>query len=232
MDKVLVITGGSRGIGLATIKLFVDDGYRAINISRSPTNLELATQIKADLSDPNWIEKTQIQLLQSLAAPDQITLIHNAALLLKDNINSAADFSRVMQINLIAAQQLNELLLPKMNSGSSILYVGSTLSKKAVANTLSYSTSKHAVLGLMRATCQDLIGSGIHTASVCPGFTDTEMLREHIGQDEEILEALGEANAFGRLVSPKEIASCLKFCSDSPAINGASIDAHLGQIEH
>ena len=232
MDKVLIITGGSRGIGLATIQTFVAEGYRAINISRSPTNLDLATQINADLSETSWIEGIREQLLQSLGEPDQITLIHNAALLLKDNINSAADFSQVMQINLIAAQQLNELLLPKMNSGSSILYVGSTLSKKAVANTLSYSTSKHAVLGLMRSTCQDLIGSGIHTASVCPGFTDTEMLREHIGQDEEVMKMLGEANAFSRLVDPKEIARCLKFCSDNPAINGTSIDANLGQVEH
>lgn len=232
MDKALVITGGSRGIGLATIQAFVADGYRAINISRSPTDLTLATQINADLSETNWIEGAREQLLQSLGKPDQITLIHNAALLLKDSINSAADFARVLQINLIAAQQLNELLLPKMNSGSSILYVGSTLSKKAVANTLSYSTSKHAVLGLMRATCQDLIGTGIHTASVCPGFTDTEMLREHIGQDEEILKALGKANAFDRLVNPKEIAGCLKFCADNPAINGTSIDANLGQVEH
>lgn len=232
MDKLLIITGGSRGIGLATIRTFVEDGYRAINLSRSPTDQAMATQYDVDLSDPNWPQQARGGLLDLVATPDLIVLIHNAALLLKDNLENAPEFARVMQINLIAAQQLNQLVLPVMKPGSSILYVGSTLSKKAVANTLTYSTSKHAVLGLMRATCQDLVGQNIHTASVCPGFTDTEMLRDHIGQDEEVIKMLGEANAFGRLVDPGEIASCLKFCAENPAINGTVIDAHLGQIEH
>jgi 3-oxoacyl-[acyl-carrier protein] reductase len=68
-----------------------------------------------------------------------------------------------------------------MGPGSSVLYVGSTLSEKAVPGSFSYVVSKHAQLGMMRATCQDLMGTGIHTAMVCPGFTDTEMLRNHLG---------------------------------------------------
>ena len=232
MDRLLIITGGSRGIGLATIRAFVSDGYRAINLSRSPTDLDLATQCKVDLSDTDWPRQVGGDLLDLVGTPDRIVLIHNAALLLKDSLQDAPEFARVMQVNLIAAQQLNQLMLPRMKPGSSILYLGSTLSKTAVANTLTYSTSKHAVLGLMRATCQDLIGQSIHTPSICPGFTDTGMLRDHIGQDEEIMKILGEANAFGRLVNPEERANCLKFCAENPAINGAEIDANLGQIEH
>lgn len=232
MDKVLVITGGSRGIGLATLKLFAKTQYRVINISRSNTDTSCASQITADFQDPNWVTTARKEILEQVGEADQITLIHNAALLVKDSLEAAAAFSKVMQINLLAPQQLNEILLPKMNPGSSILYVGSTLSHKAVANTLSYSSSKHGVLGLMRATCQDLIGKGIHTACICPGFTDTEMLRDHIGQDAEILKALGEGNGFGRLVQPQEIADSLKFCAENPAINGTALDVHLGQIEH
>ena len=57
-------------------------------------------------------------------------------------------------------------LLPLMPSGSSVLFVGSTLSEKAVKGAFSYVVSKHAQLGMMRATCQDLMGRGIHTALV------------------------------------------------------------------
>lgn len=232
MSKVLVITGGSRGIGLASVELFAKSGYRVINLSRQATNPEWAQQIFTDMSEPDWIDKISEPLRDALGEADQISLIHNAALLLKDNVRQVEDFSRVMQVNLIAAQQLNQTLLPLMKPGSSILYIGSTLSHKAVANTLSYSTSKHAVMGLMHATCQDLFNTGIHTACVCPGFTDTEMLRSHIGEDEEVIKRLGSGNAFGRLVQPDEIAKCLLFCAENPAINGSSLDANLGQLEN
>ena len=136
-----------------------------------------------------------------------------------------------MDINLIAPHTLNQLVIPFMHTGSSIIYIGSTLSEKAVANTYSYVVSKHAMIGMMRATCQDLAGSGIHTACVCPGFTDTEMLREHVGKDQEVLSSIAAMSTFGRLVSPIEVATTIKFAAENPVINGAVIHANLGQIE-
>ena len=136
-----------------------------------------------------------------------------------------------MQVNLIAPVQLNRLVLPLMERGSAILYVGSTLSVKAVANTCSYSTSKHALVGLMRATCQDLAGSGIHTACVCPGFTETDMLRELAGHDAAVLDSLAQNVTMGRLIDPVEIAETLYFCARQPVINGATVQANLGQFE-
>ena len=54
---------------------------------------------------------------------------------------------------------------------------------KAVPNSFSYILSKHAQVGIMRATRQDLMGKGIHTALINPGFTDTEMLQKHLNND-------------------------------------------------
>ena len=95
----------------------------------------------------------------------------------------------------------------------------------------SYVISKHAQLGMMRATCQDLMGSGIHTALVCPGFTDTEMLRTHIGTDPEVEQAVASLNSFNRLIDPLEIAELLLWCHQHPVINGAVLHANLGQKE-
>ena len=97
-----------------------------------------------------------------------ISLIHSAGLLLKDSIEdvSSENFMRVLQVNIISATQLNQILLPFMANGSSIIYIGSTLSEKGVANSCSYVTSKHAVVGLMRSTTQDLVDKGIHTTCI------------------------------------------------------------------
>lgn len=233
MKKVLVITGASRGIGFATAERFQTEGYEVVNLSRSPIDSAMGNHISVDLSNTSWVASCSEELLSLVKDADQVVVIHNASLLLKDNVNSAsADFAKVLQINLIASQQLNELLLPTMPPGSSIHYVGSTLSEKAVANTLTYVTSKHATLGLMRATCQDLMGTGIHTTCVCPGFTDTEMLRDHVGNDQSILEAISKTNAFGRLGKPEEIAKTLFFAATNSIVNGTIIHANLGQREN
>ena len=160
-------------------------------------------------------------------------LIHNAAKLINDTLLSAQSeaLADVLNINVIAPQRLNQALVPLMSAGSAILYIGSTLSEKAVANSFSYVTSKHAMVGMMRASCQDLASTGIHTACICPGFTNTEMLRAHVGESEETLQAIGGLSTFGRLIEPSEIADTIVFCAENPVINGAVIHANLGQKE-
>jgi len=127
---------------------------------------------------------------------------------------------------------LNRALMPLMSNGSSVLYVGSTLSEKAVAGAYSYIVSKHAQLGMMRATCQDLMGRGIHTALICPGFTDTTMLRQHVGHDETVLTSLGQMNSYGRLIAPSEIGELILWAHHHPVINGSVMHGNLGQLEH
>ena len=85
---------------------------------------------------------------------------------------------------------------------------------------------------MMRAICQDMMGTGVHTALICPGFTDTEMLRNHIGHDEEIVSAISAMNSFGRLVQPEEIARLIVWAHGNPVINGAVLHGNLGQVEH
>ena len=84
----------------------------------------------------------------------------------------------------------------------------------------------------MRATCQDLKDRKVHTACICPGFTDTEMLHEHAGYSDETLRAMAGLCTYGRLISPAEIADTLFFCATHPVVNGTVLHANLGQIEH
>lgn len=234
MDKILVITGGSRGIGLATAQCFAEKGYRVINLSRQAPPLNDIEHLAVDLCDIDWPKHCGNALLERVNDAEQITLVHNAGTLNKDTVRDiqAETFQRVMQLNVIAASQLNQLLLPKMKTGSSILYISSTLGEKGVANTCSYVSSKHAQIGLMKAGCQDLFGSGIHSVAICPGFTDTEMLRDHVGNNAEVLNYFAGLSAFNRLLAPEEIANTLWFCANTPAINGSVIHANLGQLEN
>lgn len=229
--KCLVITGASAGIGLHTAEAFVKAGYEVINLSRRRCPLTTVTHINCDLSEPGFIESVGTQMSSTLKQADQVVLIHNAAKLTNDSAveTPSNNLRDVMEINLIAPNTLNYFVLPYMQSGSSILYVGSTLSEKAVPNSFSYVTSKHAMVGMMRSTCQDLAGRGIHTACICPGFTDTEMLRDHVPQD--VMPQIAAMSAYERLVNPDEIAATLLWAAQNPVINGSIMHANLGQVE-
>ena len=230
MRRGVVVTGGSRGIGLATARLFQSLGYEVISLSRSAPPTAEIEHLAADITDQGSVERGAEALVQRVADWDQTVLIHNAAIHRHDAVAtlSPRDFLAVLSANLAAPQALNQALIPVMKPGSSILYVGSTLAEKAVAGAASYVASKHGMIGLMRATCQDMAGRGIHTACICPGFTDTEMLRAHLG---DAVEAITGMVAAGRLVEPDEIARLVMFCAENPALNGAVLHANLGQIE-
>ena len=229
--STIVITGASKGIGKATATRFVANGDRVINISRSPSDIQGIENVPIDLAGPGAIDSVD-DLVNNLPF-DDIHLIHNAARLVNDSIRDvdAESFKAIININIIAPQILNQAILPKMAEGSSIIYIGSTLSEKAVANSYSYVSTKHAMVGMMRATCQDLAGSGIHTACICPGFTDTEMLRAHVGDSNEVLAEIGSMSSYGRLIEPAEIARTIEFATANPVINGSIIHANLGQKE-
>ena len=229
--SLVIITGASKGIGMAAAARFIANGNKVLNISRTPSQLDGITNVALDLaaSDANV---RVAHLVDGLEA-GEIHLIHNAAKLVNDSVRDvdAAIFRSIISIKIIAPQILNHALLPKMNAGSSIIYIGSTLSEKAVPNSYSYASTKHAMIGMMRATCQDLAGSGVHTACICPGFTDTEMLRAHVGDSDDVLEAIGSMSSYGRLIEPDEIARSIEFAVANPVINGSVIHANMGQIE-
>ncbi len=229
--KYLLITGASAGIGLSTAKLFLDSNYKVINLSRRPCPDERVTHLRADLINPDFYSLIKPEIEKHLSKADEIVLVHNAAKLTNDNVRSTESNSlrEILEINVVATNTLNFSILPFMKPGSSIIYIGSTLSEKAVPNSFSYVTSKHALVGMMRATCQDLVSSNIHTACVCPGFTDTEMLREHVPA--EFMTQIENMSSFGRLVTPDEIANAIFWTSQNPVINGSIIHANLGQIE-
>ncbi|MEM9624380.1 MAG: SDR family oxidoreductase [Pseudomonadota bacterium] len=229
--KTLLITGASAGIGLHTAETFLEAGYQVINLSRRRCPLDAVTHINCDLGEPGFIEQIGPQITPLLQNAEQITLVHNAARMANDSAveTPSNELRAVLEVNLVAPNTLNYFAIPYMNAGSSILYVGSTLSEKAVSGSFSYVTSKHGMVGMMRATCQDLAGRQIHTACICPGFTDTEMLRQHV--PEEAMADVQAMSAYNRLVHPDEIAQTLLWAAGSPVLNGSLVHVNLGQLE-
>ena len=233
MNQYLVITGGSGGIGLATAKLFQEKNFKVINLSRTKCPLAEVEHLPTDLTQENLESYLQQNLVDKLTHPGKIVVVHNASRLDKDTVENIEpdNLRSILEVNLVAPTIVNQIVLPKMPEGSAIIYIGSTLSEKAISGAYSYVVSKHASVGLMRATCQDLINRGIHTACICPGFTDTPMLRTHLNHDLNIIEQIKSVNAQNRLIEPAEIASTIYFAAMNSVVNGTIIHANMGQKE-
>ena len=231
--KVAIITGASAGIGNATTLAFLDAGFAVYNLARRPCPVKGVTSLACDLANEIAIASAADTLAMAVVDCSTVALVHNASQMRKDRVDdcSSASLSEVMATNVIAVNSLNQRLLPLLPRTSSVLYIGSTLAEKAVAGAFSYVVSKHAQLGMMRATCQDLMGRGIHTAMICPGFTATEMLRTHLGNDPDVEAAVASMNSFNRLIDPGEIAELIRWAHHHPVINGAVLHANLGQRE-
>ena len=231
--NLLIVTGASSGIGRAIATRFLVDGYAVVNLARRPSPERGVANIACDLARPGAADGLGEALTPWIEGAARICLVHNASVMHRDRIDGlATDHLRsVLELNIIAANALNRLVIPHMAPGSSLLYIGSTLAEKAVPGVASYVIAKHALAGMMRATCQDLAGRGIHTCMICPGFTDTEQLRRLVGDDAATLSAIAGMSAFDRLIEPEEIAEAVAFAARAPVLNGALIHANLGQRE-
>jgi NAD(P)-dependent dehydrogenase (short-subunit alcohol dehydrogenase family) len=231
--NLLIITGASSGIGLAIAQQFDRDGWRVINISRNPCPEAAVINLTCDLAEPDAVLALQPALELELTAATRICLVHNASVMQCHPIDGlpAADLRRVLELNIVAANALNQLVIPHLKPESSVIYIGSTLAEKAVPGVASYVIAKHALVGMMRATCQDLAGRGIHTCMICPGVTDTQQVRDLLASNPDLLAAFTALSAFNRLIEPAEIAAAVAFAAQAPVLNGAVIHANLGQRE-
>jgi NAD(P)-dependent dehydrogenase (short-subunit alcohol dehydrogenase family) len=232
MNRYLIITGGSRGIGEKTIYHFLQQSWRVINISRTPCHIQDVINFQIDLSCADDVHKQIDNLHHVITEKSIISLVHNAASYKRDNVTnlSVTDLQMALQTNVVSPAALNQIWISKMQPGSSIIYIGSTLSTKGVPENASYIVSKHALVGLMKATSQDLLSQQIHTCCICPGLVDTYLLKQSMPQpiiDQIVAHVMGQ-----RLIEPQEIAKLIFFCADNPVVNGSIIHANLGQTEN
>lgn len=231
MNHYLVITGGSRGIGEATIKQFTEHQWKVINISRNACLVPGVKNFSIDLSKPEHIERFATPLAESVADADCIVVVYNAGFQIKDTVLSMTleGLIETLNINVISSSMLNKIFIPLMPPGSSIVYLGSMLAERGVPGNSSYIISKHAVLGLMRATCQDLNGKHISTCCICPGLVETQLL--HNSMDGDMIKYLLDNYIIGkRLIKPAEVAKVIYSCATSPAINGSIIPINFGIV--
>ena len=184
MQKTALITGGSKGIGLAIVKKFLSEGFRVISISRSMGELEWLSKAYpgqlsvcfADLSLKTELQRAAIEIESECKNID--VLVNNAGVFIPGEIHTEEDrvFELQMALNLNAAYYLSKAIIPLMKpAGDAYLFnICSTASIAAYDNGGAYCISKHALLGMSKVLRKELLPFGIAVSAVLPGATYTD----------------------------------------------------------
>jgi len=229
--RVVLITGGSRGIGLATAQRFAALGDRvAVTYNSSPPP-EGFFAVKCDVTSSADVDDA-FKAVEQHYGPVEI-LVSNAGMT-KDMLvlrMSEDDFTEVINANLTAAYRVAKRAAQGMLKARKgrIIFVSSVVGLLGSAGQANYSASKSGLVGLARSIARELGSRSITANVVAPGPVATDMLA---ALSEDRREALTAAVPLGRLASPDEIAGTITFLASTDAafITGAIIpvDGGLG----
>ena len=229
--RVVLITGGSRGIGLATAQRFAALGDRvAVTYNSSPPP-EGFFAVKCDVTSSADVDDA-FKAVEQHFGPVEI-LVSNAGMT-KDMLllrMSEDDFTQVVDANLTAAYRVAKRAAQGMLKARKgrIIFVSSVVGLLGSAGQANYSASKSGLVGLARSIARELGSRSITANVVAPGPVATDMLA---ALSEDRREALTTAVPLGRLASPDEIAGTITFLASADAafITGAIIpvDGGLG----
>ena len=228
----VVITGGSRGIGAAAVKLFTARGDRvwflyekAHEAAKAVAEATGATAICCDVADGQAVKAA------FAAIPPVDVLVCNAGICITGPINmlSEADWDRQFQVNVKGIYHCVNAALPSFlqKQAGCIITVSSMWGQVGASCEVAYSATKGAVIAMTKALAQELGPSGIRVNCVAPGVILTDMCA---GVEPEIMESLASDSCIGRNGTPEDVARAFLYLAEADFVTGQVLPVNGGFV--
>jgi NAD(P)-dependent dehydrogenase (short-subunit alcohol dehydrogenase family) len=247
VGRLVLVTGGGRGIGRALVRRFAAAGDRVVAVGRdrdalARTASEAGGAVAVEVCDV-VDEEAVGELVARVGAVD--VLVNNAGVSTSAPLarTAVADWRRQLEVNATGAFLCTRGVLPGMldRDRGRVVTVASTAGRAGFRYTAGYSASKHAAVGLMRAVAAEVAGTGVTANAVCPAFVRTEMSERSVARivertgraPEEAEQALAEASPLGRLLEPEEVAAAVAYLAseEAGAVNGQALVLDGGGLQ-
>jgi NAD(P)-dependent dehydrogenase (short-subunit alcohol dehydrogenase family) len=228
-ERTAIVTGGANGIGAATVKRFVRDGYRVVLVDMAQAGQAVVDEAEgkavfllADLAEEGSAEAAVQVALEHFGGLD--TVVNNGGIsLLRNSADmTMQEWDRVHAVNLRAAWLFMRAARAhmRMRPNASIVNVSSFHGGATIDNFTAYASSKAGVDGLTRASAVELAADGIRVNAVAPGVIHTSMLQnwlDTVPDPDSALDRMRQYQPLGRLGRPEEIAAAIAFLASAEA---------------
>jgi NAD(P)-dependent dehydrogenase (short-subunit alcohol dehydrogenase family) len=222
-NKVVVITGGSDGIGLATAKLFAIEGAHVYITGRRQALLDDAVNeighgavgVQGDVTNAADMTRLYERIQRDHQRVDVV--FANAGMYEVKPLDAIDDahFDSIFDINVKGVVLTVQKALPLMTAGSTVVLNGSIAGSKGLPGQSLYNASKAAVRSFARSWTNDLKQQGIRVNVVSPGGTETRLIRSYLDAQPAVEDALNKSVPLGRLAEPNEVAQAVLFLASS-----------------
>lgn len=238
-NKVILVTGSSKGIGAAVAKRLAEAGAKVIvNYAGSQADAEQvvssireaggsAIGVRADVSKAVQVADLFDRAIAEYGAVD--VLVNNAGIMITKPIKDTTDedFTRQFDVNVRGVFNTLREAATRLADGGSIINFSTTVNRLMLPTYGTYVATKAAVEQLTRIFSKE-IGRGINVNSVSPGPTNTELFMK--GKPQQLVDHLASMNPFGRIGEPSDIADVVVFLASDEAkwINAQNIGVNGG----
>ena len=234
--KNAIVTGATRGIGLATAEMLLQEGYHVtVTYAYDEDSVQPCSERLGAVSDAFEIlcvdqtnKKEMHEFAMKMRGKGHVDcLICNAGMTLRTDLKDIDEeaWERVMQMNVNSNVYLIRDLFDFIPHGSRIVFTGSLMGILLHSVSLSYGVTKAAVLALAKNLVKFFEGTGTTINAIAPGFVETEWQKD---KPLEIRNNIYNKTAIKRFADPKEIADAVRFCINNAFVNGSIIEVSGG----
>jgi NAD(P)-dependent dehydrogenase (short-subunit alcohol dehydrogenase family) len=244
VGRVVVVTGGGRGIGRAVALRLARAGMGVAVGARTWAEIEgveaeiraaggLAKAVPLDVADPDSVDAAVAQTVSALGPID--VLVNNAGIAESAPfaVTIPAMWERHLRINVTGPYLMTRAILPGMleRGWGRVVNVASMAGLAGAPYVSAYTASKHALVGLTRALAAEVTGKGVTVNAVCPGFAATDIvwngarnIAARTGREfEDAVAAMARLNPGGRLIDPDEVADAVFALIEDEIRNGETV---------
>ena len=237
-DKVILVTGANRGIGLNIIHRLNNDGYTVIGTSRTDDGANIISQeinsnggkgLKMDVTNQESINSAIKNIQDEYGA--LYGLVNNAGITNDNLLMRMTDeqWLSVIETNLTSIYRVTKSIVKDMMKARQgrIVNIGSIVGMMGNAGQSNYSASKSGLLGFTKSLARELSSRNINVNSISPGFIDTDMTK---ALSDDQIDNLSKNIPLGRIAESSEVSSVVSFLlsDDSSYITGENINVNGG----